>query len=118
MSEETSVIAVFHYTDKAGWNAIRSQRTWRFVAAQPNGRNRPFGAYFTDIAPTAESLRTLHKRLRVPKVKQEFVFAFEGSKASRSIATAEAGISISTTAQRPMTSRKRGRITPVPRLRS
>jgi hypothetical protein len=68
------VIAVFHYTDKDGWNAIRSQRKWSFVAAQPKDEKRPFGAYFTDIAPTNDSLRTLHKRLRVPKVKQEFVF--------------------------------------------
>jgi hypothetical protein len=70
------VIAVYHYTDEDGWNAIRSQKTWRFIASQPRAEDRPFGAYFTDVAPTVESPRTLHKRLRIPKVKQEYVFCF------------------------------------------
>lgn len=69
---------VFHYTDKAGWNAIRSQVVWRFLALQPLAAERPVGAYFTIIEPTAENLRTLHKRLRVPRIKQEYVFWFKG----------------------------------------
>jgi hypothetical protein len=68
----------FHYTDKDGWNSIRSQPVWRFEASQPKDPNRPVGAYFTDIEPTEENLRTLFKRIRVPKVKQEFVFWFLG----------------------------------------
>ena len=68
----------FHYTDRAGWNAIRSQKIWQFKAAQPRAPERPVGAYFTDIEPTAANLRTLYKRIRVPKVKQEFVFWFSG----------------------------------------
>ncbi len=68
----------FHYTDKQGWNAIRSQKEWTFKASQPNDRERPVGAYFTDIEPTEANLRTLHKRIRIPKVKQEYVFWFEG----------------------------------------
>jgi hypothetical protein len=68
----------FHYTDQEGWNGIRSQTEWPFKATQPQDRNRPIGAYFTDIEPTEENLRTLYKRIRVPKVKQEFVFWFEG----------------------------------------
>ncbi len=68
----------FHYTDRQGWDAIRSQIEWTFKAGQPNDRARPVGAYFTDIEPTEENLRTLHKRLRVPKLKQEYVFSFDG----------------------------------------
>jgi hypothetical protein len=69
----------FHYTDKDGWNGIRSQKVWHFKAAQPKDPNRPPGAYFTDIEPTKKNLRTLHKRIRVPKVKQEYVFWFLGT---------------------------------------
>lgn len=36
------------------------------------------GAYSTDIEPTPANLRTLYKRIRVPKAKQEYVFWFEG----------------------------------------
>jgi hypothetical protein len=70
------VANIFHYTDRAGWNAVRAQSVWRFKASQPKDPNRPVGAYFTDIEPTAENLRTLYKRIRVPKVKQEYVFWF------------------------------------------
>ena len=70
---------VFHFTDKAGWNAIRSQVVWRFLASQPPAKDRPVGAYFTTIEPTPQNLRTLHKRIRVPKAKQEFVFWFVGT---------------------------------------
>lgn len=66
----------FHYTDREGWNGIRSQAEWPFKASQPPDPDRPRGAYFTDIEPTEENLRTLYKRIRVPKVKQEFVFWF------------------------------------------
>lgn len=68
----------FHYTDMQGWNGIRSQIDWTFKATQPRDPDRPIGAYFTDIEPTEESLRTLHKRIRIPKVKQEYVFWFTG----------------------------------------
>lgn len=69
-------ILLYHYTDKAGWKAIRSQIDWTFRAAQPPAPHRPFGAYFTDIRPTPKTLRTLSKRLRIPKCKTEFVFQF------------------------------------------
>jgi hypothetical protein len=68
----------FHYTDRQGWNAIGSQKAWPFKASQPKDPDRPVGAYFTDIEPTEENLRTLYKRIRIPKVKQEFVFWFVG----------------------------------------
>jgi HYD1 signature containing ADP-ribosyltransferase len=69
---------MFHYTDKPGWNAIRSQVTWRFMATQPKDPDRPIGAYFTDIEPTPGNVRLLHQKIRVPAVKQEFVFEFNG----------------------------------------
>lgn len=70
--------STFHYTDKQGWNGIHSQPTWCFKATQPRDPERPVDAYFTDITPTEVNLRTLYKRIRVPKVKQEFVFWFSG----------------------------------------
>ena len=71
---------VFHYTDQEGWNAVRSQKAWRFKATQPKDPSRPFGVYFTDIEPTASNLRTLFKRIRVPKAKQQYVFWFVGTE--------------------------------------
>jgi hypothetical protein len=70
----------FHYTNTAGWNAIRAQPAWHFKTFQPNDPERPRGAYFTDIEPTETNLRTLYKRLRVPKLKQEYIFWFTGTE--------------------------------------
>jgi hypothetical protein len=72
-------INVFQYTDKDGWNAIRSQPTWRFQASQPKDPDRPKGTYFTDIEPIQTNLRILYKRLRVPNAKQEYIFWFVGT---------------------------------------
>jgi len=70
---------MFHYTDKVGWNAIRSQVTWVFKTSQPKDPDRPKGAYFTDIEPSAVNLRVLYKKIRVPREKQEYVFWFTGA---------------------------------------
>ncbi len=61
-----------HFTDLAGYNAIRASVVWRFLALQPRG-NHPFGAYFTTLAP---GRRHLAQRLRAPKSKVEYVFEF------------------------------------------
>jgi len=37
------------------------------------------GVYFTDIEPSPANLRTLYKKLRIPKTKQEFAFWFLGT---------------------------------------
>ena len=71
---------LFHYTDRDGWNSIRSQPDWKFQTAQPQDQNRPPGAYFTDIEPSAMNLRTLHKKIRIPKAKQQYLFWFTGSE--------------------------------------
>lgn len=70
---------MFHYTDKDGWNAIRSPVDWLFKISQPRDPDRPKGAYFTDIEPSPESLRVLYKKIRVPRSKQEYVFQFLGA---------------------------------------
>lgn len=72
------MFSLFHYTDKKGWDAVRSQAVWCFKASQPNDPQRPSGAYFTDIEPTRENLRLLHQKIRVPVAKQEYVFQFRG----------------------------------------
>jgi hypothetical protein len=46
---------------------------------QPTDRDRPVGAYFTDLEPSAVNLRLLFKKIRVPVEKQEYVFTFTGS---------------------------------------
>lgn len=69
---------IFHYTDKDGWNAIRSQVVWQFKASQPRAPERPAGAYFTDLEPSAANRRVLYKKIRVPRQKQQFVFWFSG----------------------------------------
>ena len=62
----------FHYTDQAGYIAIRSQVVWHFEAAQPPGLH-PFGAYFTTLG---RSTKSLAQRLRIPKSKVAFFFEF------------------------------------------
>lgn len=79
------VLNLFHHTDKDGWNAIRSQQVWRFKASQPKDPDRPAGAYFTDIEPSETNLRTLYKRIRIPKAKQEYVFCFVGDDGLRQL---------------------------------
>ena len=73
------MLNVFHYTEKSGWNAVRAQSVWRFKPSQPKDPGRPFGVYFTDIEPSEANLRTLYKRIRVPKVKQEYILWFLGT---------------------------------------
>jgi hypothetical protein len=46
--------------------------------SQPKDPDRPRGAYFTDIEPSKTNFRSLYKWLRIPKVKQDFVFWFLG----------------------------------------
>ena len=66
---------MLHYTDQDGWNSIRSQFNWLFRAQKPPG-NHPLGAYFTTLPPTT---RNLAARLRIPRIKCEFVFCFRRS---------------------------------------
>ena len=69
---------VFHYTDKAGWNGIRSQRDWVFRASTPPGEHQE-GAYFTKLPPSTQR-GNLAKALRTPRAKREFVFMFVGTE--------------------------------------
>jgi len=73
------MIGLFHYTDRDGWNGIRAQSDWRFRASRPASPDRPTGVYFTDLEPSPDNLRTLCKRLRIPRVKREYVFWFTGT---------------------------------------
>jgi hypothetical protein len=72
---------MYHYTDKDGYNAIRSQPIWLFLAEQPPG-DRPFGAYFTTLPPDTPNLA---RRLRIPREKLNFVFDFTGRDGLRPI---------------------------------
>jgi hypothetical protein len=63
-----------HFTNKEGFDGIRSQPTWVFKARQPRAKHNPVGAYFTDYAPTEPNLAT---KLFVPKEKLAFVFMFQ-----------------------------------------
>ena len=62
-----------HFTDKDGYNAIRSQPTWMFKAVQPRAAHHPPGAYFTDYSASEPNLS---KKIFVPVVKLAFLFAF------------------------------------------
>jgi hypothetical protein len=65
---------VFHYTTRAGYNAIQAGVAWVFEASAPPKRDpsHPTAAYFTTLHPGAPNLNRLH----IPKRKREFVFAF------------------------------------------
>lgn len=68
---------MFHYTDKAGFNGIRSQRDWKFLARTPRFSGHPKGAYFSPYSPCTVNLAN---RLRIPARKTEFYFEFIASE--------------------------------------
>jgi hypothetical protein len=74
---------LFHYTNAKGFNSIRSQPTWLFMALQPPG-DHPKGAYFTTLPPGTINLG---KRLFVRgcRDKLDFVFHFSGDEGLRPI---------------------------------
>jgi hypothetical protein len=61
-----------HFTTLAGYNAIRANPIWKFLAGKPPG-DHPRGAYFTTLAPDAPGLAA---RLGIPKTKLEYLFQF------------------------------------------
>jgi hypothetical protein len=65
-----------HFTNKKGYDAIRSQPTWRFKAARPPG-GRAVGAYFTTYEPDEPNLAS---KLRISLAKVGFYFAFRGQE--------------------------------------
>jgi len=72
---------MLHYTDDAVFKAIGSQVDWMFKASQPPA-DRPFGVYFTTLRPDAHRFSA---RTRIPKLKQAFVFSFDGQTGLRPI---------------------------------
>jgi hypothetical protein len=64
--------SLFHYTNVAGFNGIRSNPVWKFVASQPPG-DHPRGAYFTTLG---RGTPLLAQKLRIPKSKLEYFFEF------------------------------------------
>jgi len=67
---------MLHYTNKPGWNAIRSQVDWTFKI-HPPPTDHPEAAYFTTLEPNTVNLAN---RLRIPKEKIEYVFCFEDAE--------------------------------------
>ena len=61
-----------HYTNRDGFNGIRSAKVWRFIASKPPCEH-PKGTYFTDLD---ERTPRLAQRLRIPREKLQYVFAF------------------------------------------
>jgi hypothetical protein len=65
-----------HFTNREGYNGIRAQVVWVFVAYKPLGDN-PKGAYFTTLTPDTPNLA---QRLRIPREKIKFIFTFTGGE--------------------------------------
>ena len=71
-----------HYTDRDGFNGIRSARVWKFIAAQPPTSEHSPGAYFTTLG---RGTPLLAQRLRIPRRKIEYVFEFTDAGTLQSI---------------------------------
>ena len=69
---EARVVHIFHYTHKSGFNGIRSQPTWTFLASEPPCEN-PVGAYFTNLD---KNTPLLARKLGISREKLEFIFSF------------------------------------------
>jgi hypothetical protein len=67
-----SALPLYHYTNSTGYNAIRSQPVWHFIALKPAG-DHPVGAYFTSLPPATKNLA---KKLRIPRSKLAYMFIF------------------------------------------
>ena len=65
---------MIHYTDKSGYNMIKSQIIWFFKAAQPRAKHNPVGAYFTKYQPEEPDLAA---KIRVSRDKLKFMFEFK-----------------------------------------
>ncbi len=65
---------IFHYTDRAGYNAIRATVDWCFKASRPPRPGHPVGAYFTILDPGTIGLA---RRLRISRSKVAYVFVFK-----------------------------------------
>ena len=66
-----------HFTNKEGFDGIRSQPTWTFRAAQPLAAHNPVGAYFTDYPPDEPHLAV---KLFLPREKLRYIFSFGGQE--------------------------------------
>lgn len=62
-----------HFTNKEGFDGIRSQPTWAFRASQPPAAHNPVGAYFTDYPPDEPNLAV---KLFLPREKLHYIFSF------------------------------------------
>src|SRR5262245_24379670 len=62
-----------HFTDKSGFDAIRSQEAWTFRAEQPRAQHHPVGAYFTTYD---ENEPNPSKKIFVPVAKLAYRFSF------------------------------------------
>ncbi len=63
-----------HFTNIAGYRAIRSQPVWLFKAVQPPARHNPPGAYFTTYSVDEPNLAV---KLFLPREKLKYIFSFE-----------------------------------------
>lgn len=70
--DAVSTAQQFHYTNDAGYKAIRAQPVWVFKISKPPG-DHPGGVYFTTLPPETPKLAL---RLRIPRTKLEFAFCF------------------------------------------
>lgn len=77
---ESETTEYYHYTDKAGFNAITSGKDIVIKASQPKGGN-PFGAYFSKLAPDVLQNKAA-SRLNVHSSKTEYVIGVELPKNS------------------------------------
>jgi hypothetical protein len=62
-----------HFTNKEGFDGIRSQPTWAFRASQPLAPHNPVGAYFTNYEQDEHNLAV---KLFLPREKLHYIFSF------------------------------------------
>jgi hypothetical protein len=69
-------MSLFHYTDRTGFNGIRSQPIWNFKAARQRSSHLPPGAFFTLLKLNKPTAALFFARTRIPRSKRGFVFQF------------------------------------------
>lgn len=67
---------VYHYTDKKGYNAVKSGNPYIFKASKPKYGN-PKAAYFTTLSPEELSPKDYKAKLGLTKAKSEYFFEMD-----------------------------------------
>jgi RHS repeat-associated protein len=70
------LVIVYHYTTKAGYNAITSGKVYQFKVSKPSKEGKPKGVYVSPLGPQDLCAKDYKAKLGVTREKSEYYIAF------------------------------------------